>query len=480
MSYRRKMEVRFKTSLNTPLSPGGGHTAAGFGFGRYCGMIFAIVAGILLPAASPGQTAGFLAAERPAERSVSGQFIIHSARVMDGSSSLSRMATNRNYIYLRPALLPVSSERIKHLVWRELVTAAPWVGKIHISLYTAASARDVVTIVSERFRDGWQYRMEMPDLLDRTKYVRAMVQVILLEYANRTAGERSAEIPTWLSEGLTQEILTASEMAVILPAPQVNANGLGMAETYRQARRENPLEAAHRVLGTLEPLSYEELSWPRPEHLDGEKAELYQANAHLFVSRLQQLPGGRAGVRAMLEMLPHNHNWQFAFLRAFSDRFQRPLEVEKWWTLQLVHFTGRELTQAMSAGESWAKLNELLRSPVQVRTGTNDLPVRSEVPLQTIVREWDRGLQYPTLERKVQELQAFQLRASPEAALLAEDYRQLLAAYLPERAKLAGANPQKLPKPRRDPDETARALNLLDQRRANFSTAATPAKISQN
>jgi hypothetical protein len=409
---------------------------------------------------------------------VSGQFIIHSARVVDGSSSLSRMATNRNYIYLRPALLPVSSERIKHLVWRELETSAPWVGKIHISLYTAASASDVVTIVSDRFRDGWQYRMEMPDLLDRTKYVRAMVQVILLEYANRTAGDRSAEIPTWLIEGMTQEILAASEMSVILPAPQVNANGLGMAETYRQARRENPLEAAHRVLGTMEPLSYEELSWPRPEHLDGEKAELYRANAHLFVCRLQQLPGGRAGVRTMLEMLPQNHNWQFAFLRAFPDRFQRPLEVEKWWTLQLVHFTGRELTEAMSAGESWAKLGELLSSPVQVRTGTNDLPVRSEVPLQTIVREWDRSLQYVTLERKVQELQAFQLRAAPEAALLAEDYRQILAAYLPERARLAGANPQKLPKPRRDPAETARALSLLDQRRASFSAAA-PAKISQ-
>ena len=425
------------------------------------------------------QTAGLISPERPPERSVSGQFVIHSSRVRDASSSLSRMATNRSYVYLRPALLPVSSERIKQLIWSELATTAPWGGKIHISLYPASSAGDVVTIVSERFRDGWQYRLEMPDLLDRIKYLRAMVQVILLEYANRSAGARSAELPPWLVEGLTQEILASSELAVILPVPKVNANGLGMAETFREARRGDPLQQAHRLLNAAAPLSFEELSWPRPEHLDGDKAELYQASAHLFVSRLQQIPNGRAKLRAMLEMLPQNYNWQFAFLRAFPDQFQRPLEVEKWWALQLVHFTGRELTEAFSAGDSWTKLDEVLRAPVQVRSQTNDLPWRSEVPLQAVLREWDRGPQYVALQRKVQELQAFQLRALPEAALLAEEYRQLLVTYLPEWEKLAGANPKKLPKPRRNSEETVRALNLLDQRRASFSTAADAAKISQ-
>jgi len=432
-------------------------------------------------AAAPGlaQTGGLRGGERPPDRSVSGQFIIHSSRVADGSSSLARMATNRNYVYLRPALLPISSERIKQLIWRELGTSSPWVGKIHITLYPAFSPGDMVTIVSERFRDGWQYRVEMPDLLDRKKYVRAMVQVILQEYANRTATGRSAEIPPWFLEGLAQEILASSELAVILPVPKVNASGLGSAETFREARRENPLQEAHRLLSTGTPLSFEELSWPRPEHLDGEKAEVYQASAHLFVSRLRELPGGRASLQAMLEMLPQNYNWQFAFLRAFPSQFQRPLEVEKWWTLQLVHFTGRELTEALSTGESWAKLDELLRAPVEVRTSTNALPAHSDVTLQTVLREWDRRPQYSVLQRKAQELQGFQLRAAPEAALLAEDYRQLLMAYLPEMEKLATANPQKLPRPRRNPEETARALNFLDQRRASFSAAANPAKVSQ-
>jgi len=35
------------------------------------------------------------------------------------------------------------------------------------------------------------------------------------------------------------------------------------------------------------------------------------------------------------------YNWQFAFLQAFSATFQQPLDVEKWWSLQLLHFTGR-------------------------------------------------------------------------------------------------------------------------------------------
>jgi len=418
------------------------------------------------------QTAGFGNGERSPERSVSGQFVVYSGRVADASSSLSRLATNAHYVYLRSPLLLVSSERIKQTVWHELGITGPWAGKIHIVLYPASSPVDMVTIVSERFRDGWQYRMEMPDLLDRTKYLRAMAQVLLLEYANRAAGERSAEIPFWLIEGLAAEVLLSSEKAVIPPVPTSGGSGLAMSETFREARRQNPLQEAHRLLATQEPLTFEELSWPRPEHFEGDQAGVYRASAQLLVARLERLPGGRLALRSMVEQLPRHQNWQFAFLNAFQPQFQRPLDVEKWWTLQLAHFTGRDLTEMLSSGESWTKLDELLREPVLVRSRTNDLPLRSEVPLQTVLREWGLGLQYPALQSKVRELEAFQLRAPPEAAVLADEYRQLLAAYLPDPDKLAAANPKKLPKPRRDAGETARALSVLDQRRADFSNAA--------
>src|SRR5205807_476009 len=90
---------------------------------------------------------------------------------------------------------------------------------------------------------------------------------------------------------------------------------------------------------------------------------------------------------------------QFAFLRAFQAHFQRPLDVEKWWTLQVLHFTGRDLTQTWPADESWKKFDEIIRSTVQIRVGTNELPLRAEISLQAIIREWDRPHPLPrTLE----------------------------------------------------------------------------------
>jgi len=37
--------------------------------------------------------------------------------------------------------------------------------------------------------------VDLADQLERARFVRAMVQVLLLEVANRNAGEHSAEIP---------------------------------------------------------------------------------------------------------------------------------------------------------------------------------------------------------------------------------------------------------------------------------------------
>ena len=47
-------------------------------------------------------------------------------------------------------------------------------------------------IEAEQFRDGWQYRVSLPDLCQRERYIRAIVNVVLLEVANRQAREHSA------------------------------------------------------------------------------------------------------------------------------------------------------------------------------------------------------------------------------------------------------------------------------------------------
>ena len=119
-------------------------------------------------------------------------------------TELSSLATNQDFVELEPTLATVSCERIKQMLVRELNVTAPWRGTIYLVLYPARSAGDAITITSDRFKNGWQYRVDLPDVVERPRYVRAMVQVLLLELANRTAPARGAEIPLWLVEGFSQ------------------------------------------------------------------------------------------------------------------------------------------------------------------------------------------------------------------------------------------------------------------------------------
>ena len=98
----------------------------------------------------------------------------------------------------KPGLRPVgadtrtvSCERIKQALMRELGATAPWRGTVYLVLYPARAPGDTITITSERFKGGWQYRVDFPDVVERSRYVRAIVQVLLLEVANRTAQEHA-------------------------------------------------------------------------------------------------------------------------------------------------------------------------------------------------------------------------------------------------------------------------------------------------
>jgi hypothetical protein len=202
--------------------------------------------------------------------------------------------------------------------------------------------------------------------------------------------------------------------------------------------------------------------------------ELYRDSAQLFVDQLLALPDGRAGLRAMLDALPEHYNWQFAFLRAFHSHFQRPLDIEKWWTLQVLQFTGRDLAQTWPVAESWTKLDELIRSGVQIRYGTNDLPVHGEVPLQTIIQDWEPAPQVQALQAKIQELELVRPRVAAELVPLVDDYRRVLADYLRERG--GGARPGKKAT-RRLVSETVQRLAALDGQRMAFRPSAVPVRI---
>ncbi len=402
-------------------------------------------------------------------RSASGQFIVHADRTPGPGATAFEPGTNRNLIGLELGLVTVSADRIKQLLSRELEATAPARGKIYLALHPTGSADETVTVTAGLFKDGWEYRVDLPDVVERARYVRALVQVLLLEMANRQAGAHSAEIPPWLTEGLAQQLLASNELEILLPPPDTTVNGIRVNRTYVSLRRDNPLEQAHRQLCAHTPLTFEQLSWPAPEQLTGPAGELYRSSAQVFVQELLQMPEGRACLRAMLADLPQFYNWHLAFLRAYRAYFTRPLEVEKWWALQLAHFTGRELSQNWPADESWQKLEETLRPTVQVRAGANELPLLTNVTLQTIIRDWPDPRQTEALQEELRQLELLRLRVTLEPALVVDAYRQTLASYLHQREHPGLVLPfRKQAALRHAAEEALKQLDALDARRAEL------------
>src|SRR5882724_10689891 len=112
-------------------------------------------------------------------RSISGQFIVQDRRPDGVSTAAAHMGTNMELVVFEPTALAVSAERLKQNLWRELGVTTEWRSRIYFALYAAQTPEDAITITSEHFRDGWQYRVELPDVSTRNGYVRAMVQVLL-------------------------------------------------------------------------------------------------------------------------------------------------------------------------------------------------------------------------------------------------------------------------------------------------------------
>lgn len=399
-------------------------------------------------------------------RSVSGQFLIQGGGGVHRSPITPVLENDTNFVRLDPTLLAVSCERVKQLVWRSLGVTSPWTGKVFLRLYPAQSADSPVLIEADQFRDGWQYRLSLPDLCQRERYVRGIVGVVLLELANREAREHSAEVPLWLSEGMAREIWVSNQREVILASPRFSASGLRMAMLDVSERKKSSLERAHQQLCSETPLTFQQLSWPKNDPVTGEPPELYRNSAQVFVHQLLQLPSGADCLRTMVQNLFRYYNWQFAFHQAFQTQFREAVDVEKWWSLQLVHFTGRELVETWNPDNSWEKLDQLIRSAVQIRVGTNELPLHTEIPLQTIIRDWPAYRQSEALGNKTRELRALQPRLSRDLAAIVDDYCATLNLYLERLVHPGFVLPFRKQAVRHlNADEAIQRLDVLDEKR---------------
>ena len=434
-----------------------------------------VVIAILLGALGGFASAQPVTSELISAHSHSSQFVVYARRSSGPPAPALGVATNQNFIRLEPTLTSVSCERIKQALVRELGASAAWRGTVYLVLYPARALGDTITITSEPFKGGWQYRVDFPDQVERSRYVRVMVQVLLLEMANRSAQSRTAEIPLWLVEGLSQLLLASNEVELTLSTPHTGANGLNYSATTVSGRKESLRDLAQKRLHGRPPLTFENLSWPAEDSLSGDVGDLYRGSAQLFVGELLRLPDGRGCLRSMLAQLPQHYNWQFAFLRAFGAFFERPLDVEKWWALSVAQATGRDLAQPWTLEESWQKLNQTIHPAVQVRIGTNELPLHAEIALQTVLREWDAVRQAQAVQNTLRELGRLRLRIDQEFVGLVQDYCQTLEAYLQQCNQAGSVLSTKKAGRKRAAQSAIEQLNLLDARREALRPAPKPA-----
>lgn len=427
-------------------------------------------------------------------RSASGQFIVS---VTPNNSPFYRrpdISTNAEMIRLEAPFLVVSAEHFKSALWRELglPPGASWSGRIFLTLHSARSLDEPVLIASEPFIQVWNYRLELPDLINRDRYARALSAVLLLELANRQTPVtgHSAEIPAWLVDGLARQIIAADKAKVILSPPKtldnvafarlnVNQHNSGsppaasvwiVSEEKQKNERQrglDPLADARRVLQNFPALTFDQLSWPNAAQLNGRDDGVYLASAQLFVDELLGLKNGAAKLRTMLAQLPVCQNWQSAFFAAFREDFRRPLDVEKWWALRVVAFAARLPGPQWTPTVSREKLDEILAVPVEIRSASNALPSRAEITLQAAIHDFESSRLTAILQTKLRDLDLVQLRLSPIFAPVAAGYRAALADFLGERQKNNSLRSTPRAGPRRDKADTKALLKKLDALDAN-------------
>jgi hypothetical protein len=407
-------------------------------------------------------------------RSISGQFVVSTTTQHSRLFFLPDFANNTNFVRLEPALLAVAAERFKDLLWQQLGLRADsaWQGKIHLSLRPADSPDDDVTIASDYLMRNWDYHVVLPDILARTRYVRALSSVLLLEIANRDNPgiNRSTDVPQWLVDGLAQQVLDEDASKVVLAVPMGSQNTLPQSYVDEHERGLDHLVSARGILQNSAALTFNQLSWPTDEQANGDDGGVYLASAELLVHDLLGLPGGPKKMRALLARLRDCQNWQTAFFQVFHDDFKRPLDVEKWWSLRVINFAAHNSRSQWTPFDSSVRLAGLLSVPVEIRNSSNSFPAHAQISLQAAMHEFAPEQRDNILHTILRDLELAQFRLAPQFAGLAAGYRDTLAGFLGElnKPRVATVNKTGSGRSRATVRDTLRKLDALDNRRRDL------------
>ena len=411
--------------------------------------------------------------------SVSGQFIISTS----GSSSTYELPLPRNdqeaaAIRLEPALLSVTAERIKQSIWLALGIPAntPWQGNIILALHAARQRDETTPISIQSGAKGCDYRVQLPDVLPKARFLRVMTSGVLFELTehNAAAAKRTPELPAWLVDGFTQKLMTSEVKDVLVTAPKQLLNGLPQSRQESKVRGLDALADARQILRQSPPVSFAQMSWPDEDQLAGNDGGAYLASARVFVEALLNLPDGPARLNLFLTQLPQYENWQTAFQDVYQTDFPGPLDVEKWWSLQVVSFLSRDPGPAWTPEVSRWRFNEILTVPVEIRASSNSLPEHATMTFQKAILQLNYGQQEAIFNAKVGELGIAQLRLIPILARFASAYRHVLADYLGLKIETPLRTAGRSVSPRTSARETLEKLDFLDVQRQKVEANIKP------
>jgi hypothetical protein len=420
-----------------------------------CGALICLLWLLALPA---------FAAEPMIITSISKQFVVR------GVPQRSALAANAkdDYAYLDPATLAVTCEKVKRALTQELGWGDRWRGTIYVNIYPVRRERNEPNIVAFRTDRGWNYRIDLPDEISRRHLLEALVETLILEFADRASTNNSVELPPWLVEGLTAHLSEGRLAGIALQTRTLQQ--LSAEPGLRAARDVNHIDVDQTLRQRVQNggvLNTDQLNWPEFDGDNAMTAEDYHHSAHLFVRELLRLPAGPDALCATLAMLPEHLNWQTAFLRGFEPYFKRMLDVEKWWSITLSQWKSHDVSVFWSSPEARRKLEEILYTPVEVRVPNEPQPQLTPVALQTVLNDWNFEQQSPLLQTKIDQLTTARLHCTSNLTALVNGYHATLAKYLETRR-----NPGRLFTERKVRAAIARAveeLNALDEQRLRLA-----------
>ena len=385
---------------------------------RWCALAFLVGSFISLQAEPP----------RRSILSKSRQYTISSTLVQAQPVPSGKGQPIPDRVYLSPYKLAHFVEGVKDCVLRrlKLTTGEQWIGRIHLNIVPGKFG-DPIAYTRKRFINRWQYRLDLPEVMNGPELARVIVAVQLEEYAARNSAN-APPMPAWLTEGFADIILKSAGPLLYVPFQ----NSAGGILNYRFPN--NPMEASRRTIQASKPVSFLDLSLPPASMQINTGRLILRAHSHLLVSKLLTNPNGAKRMKFFLRELPKHKNNQHAFLIAFNHGSM--LKAEQWWMLTQTQFRSRDAFNHWIPGVALSHLSDALRINVLRTPNPGTTPQHELTSIQEFLKSGTREEHQRKLAPLMRRLLVIQLNGPPKTARLVKDYRTVLGLYFGKKTKL--------------------------------------------